>query len=357
METMLSPAMTQAGVILGTAGYMSPEQAQGRTADKRSDIWAFGAVVWEMLTGRRLFGGVTVTEVIAAVIKDTPDFNALPANTPPGLRRLLERCLSAIPAVVLRDIGDARIALARADDPREASRPPRARLAARMLLLALGALGIAAAGGRSAGWIINPRDSRAVRRFDLPKAIAESSIFRIRGPWRADRVCQGRRLYVHALASAWPRISGGPCHSLGGVSSGRPTADHRVSRRIGHSHDPGGWRHTVRCLQDSGPGQMLTASGCRTHHRFSVMAGSIYRVRASGGPTGAPRAAGDPSKEVDAHFLTMALAIDWSWGSRARGDDARVWTSSRTAAATLSSDTDIWFQRFVLPNNLLFIRH
>jgi len=91
--TILSPAMTGHGVILGTASYMSPEQAKGRTADKRSDIWAFGVVLQEMLTGKPLFGGETVTEVIAAVLKDAPNFDAVPASTPPALRRLLELCL------------------------------------------------------------------------------------------------------------------------------------------------------------------------------------------------------------------------------------------------------------------------
>ena len=115
--TMLSPAMTQRGVILGTAGYMSPEQAKGRVADKRSDIWAFGVVLYEMLTGKRLFTGDTVTEVIATVIKDAPNFGALPSGTPPGLRALLERCLDRDLKTRLRDIGEARIALGRVNDP------------------------------------------------------------------------------------------------------------------------------------------------------------------------------------------------------------------------------------------------
>ena len=115
--TMLSPAMTQQGVILGTAGYMSPEQAKGRVADKRSDIWAFGVVLYEMLTGKRLFAGDTVTEVIATVIKDAPNLGALPPGTPPGLRALLERCLDRDLKTRLRDIGEARIALGRVNDP------------------------------------------------------------------------------------------------------------------------------------------------------------------------------------------------------------------------------------------------
>ena len=253
MATMLSPAMTQEGVILGTAGYMSPEQATGRPADKRSDIWAFGAVVWEMLTGRQLFGGVTVTEVIAAVIKDTPDFNALPANTPPGLRRLLERCLERDPRLRLRDIGEARIALARTDEPREAMPPPRARSAGRMLLLALGALGIAAAAG-VAGWIMKPGAPAApVRRFDLPKAIAESPDFAIRARWRAGRVYQGREVVRPRPCLRRGRGSRRRVTLGGGISSGRPTARPLVSRPNRPFARSQRRRHTVRRLQDSRP--------------------------------------------------------------------------------------------------------
>lgn len=91
--TITSPAMTMHGVILGTAAYMSPEQAAGRPLDRRTDMWAFGIVLMEMLTGRRVFGGETVSEVIAAVLKDEPDWSALPADTPAPVRKLLRRCL------------------------------------------------------------------------------------------------------------------------------------------------------------------------------------------------------------------------------------------------------------------------
>ena len=110
--TLTSPAMTAQGVVLGTAGYMSPEQARGRPVDKRADIWAFGAVLFEMLTAEPLFGGNSVTEILAAVIKDPPALDRLPADTPPRLRRLIERCLERDPRVRLRDIGEARITLA-----------------------------------------------------------------------------------------------------------------------------------------------------------------------------------------------------------------------------------------------------
>jgi len=108
--TITSPAMmTGIGVILGTAAYMSPEQAKGRAADKRSDIWAFGCVLYEMLAGKRPFAGDDVTETIAAVVRGDPDWAALPAAAPPNVRRLLQRCLKKDPRQRLRDIGDARI--------------------------------------------------------------------------------------------------------------------------------------------------------------------------------------------------------------------------------------------------------
>jgi serine/threonine protein kinase len=91
--TITSPAMTQVGMILGTAAYMSPEQAKGRPVDRRSDLWAFGAVLLEMLTGRLAFKGDDVSDTIAFVLTREPDWTALPAETPPVIRRLLRRCL------------------------------------------------------------------------------------------------------------------------------------------------------------------------------------------------------------------------------------------------------------------------
>jgi eukaryotic-like serine/threonine-protein kinase len=107
----LSIAATQAGVILGTAAYMSPEQAKGKTVDRRADIWAFGCVLYEMLTGRQGFDGETVSEVLAAVIMKDPDWNALAADTPAGIQKLLRRCLQKDPKQRLRDIGETRIAI------------------------------------------------------------------------------------------------------------------------------------------------------------------------------------------------------------------------------------------------------
>jgi Tol biopolymer transport system component len=133
---------TQAGVILGTAAYMSPEQARGRPVDKRADIWAFGVLLYEMLTGRRLFAGETVTDVLAAVVRQEIDWTALPAGTPGGVRRVLGRCLQRDPKKRLRDIGDAYVDLeevAPPADPAGSSRPSAGARGDRPLAWRLGA--------------------------------------------------------------------------------------------------------------------------------------------------------------------------------------------------------------------------
>jgi serine/threonine protein kinase/Tol biopolymer transport system component len=107
--TITTPAVTQMGVILGTAAYMSPEQAKGRPADKRSDIWAFGCVLYEMLAGVRVFDGEDMTDTMAAVIRATPDWSRLPSGTPQSIRRLLRRCLEKDRKERLPHIGAARL--------------------------------------------------------------------------------------------------------------------------------------------------------------------------------------------------------------------------------------------------------
>src|SRR6516225_4297420 len=107
----ISAAASREGMILGTAAYMSPEQARGKTVDRRCDIWSFGAVLFEMVSGKQAFAGEDVSHTLAAVIMKEPDWNALPATTPASIRRLVRRCLHKDPKQRLRDIGDARIAI------------------------------------------------------------------------------------------------------------------------------------------------------------------------------------------------------------------------------------------------------
>jgi serine/threonine-protein kinase len=107
----ISRMATMQGVLLGTAAYMAPEQAKAKTVDRRADIWAFGCVLYEMLTGKQAFTGETVTDTLASIIKEEPDWKLLPSTTPMRVRVLLQRCLQKDPKLRLRDIGDARISL------------------------------------------------------------------------------------------------------------------------------------------------------------------------------------------------------------------------------------------------------
>ncbi len=152
--TITSPAFTHAGIILGTAAYMSPEQARGRPVDKRADIWAFGCVLFEMLTATPAFPGDTITDVIAAVVKNEPDLKLLPADTPPNVRRVLTRCLRKDPNMRLRDIGDARL-----DLTEDAGVQPIAALVAKRSSVPLVAMTVVAAAAIAAAawlWVRSP---------------------------------------------------------------------------------------------------------------------------------------------------------------------------------------------------------
>jgi len=164
---------TEMGVILGTASYMAPEQAAGKAVDRRADIWAFGVVLFEMLSGRKLFEADTVPETLGAVFRQEISFDELPASTPTDLRRLLERCLERDPKLRLRDIGEARIALAlpmRAAGTTPAGTKSETRAPGRMRALpwVLAVLGIALAlaamlrpGQPAAAPVANPTQATA----------------------------------------------------------------------------------------------------------------------------------------------------------------------------------------------------
>jgi Tol biopolymer transport system component len=149
---------TYEGVILGTAPYMSPEQTRGKTVDKRTDIWAFGCVLYEMLTGRRAFAGETVSDTIVAILDREPDWSALPASTPPAVQRLMQRCLEKDPKRRLRDIGEARIELD--DAVTTLKRVPS--MNARRLLIA-GAVAVVLLVVLGSGWLLYRRGTPAAR--------------------------------------------------------------------------------------------------------------------------------------------------------------------------------------------------
>ena len=161
----LAMGATREGIILGTAPYMSPEQARGQTVDKRTDVWAFGCVLYEMLTGRMAFGGATLSDTLAAVIEREPDWQALPSSTPAAIHKLVRRCLTKPVGRRLRDIGDAVLDLESATAADESVRTAapatdrqsfRGRLA---LIVAAAALTAAVVVLASRAWLAGPRAS------------------------------------------------------------------------------------------------------------------------------------------------------------------------------------------------------
>jgi serine/threonine-protein kinase len=170
----LSQAATQAGILLGTAAYMSPEQARGKKVDRRADIWSFGVVVYEMLTGKPAFMGETISDTLAAVIRAEPDWSVLPPNLPTSVIRLLRRCLTKDSSQRLRDIGEARIALdgAISGTPEEAALADATEpmsLWRRASPWAVAAIAILLAVGFSAlYWRARQAEPHPVMQFSLP---------------------------------------------------------------------------------------------------------------------------------------------------------------------------------------------
>jgi Tol biopolymer transport system component len=160
----LSPTMmpTQAGFILGTAGYMAPEQARGKEVDKRADIWAFGVVLYEMLTGTQLFLGETVTDVMAAVVRETPDLRRVPAR----VRPVLQRCLEKDPKRRLRDIGDAMLLVDAVSETSPSAAPQRS---SRPMWIAVGTAAAAIAALAALAFVYSRREpaQSAAMRFTL----------------------------------------------------------------------------------------------------------------------------------------------------------------------------------------------
>ncbi len=364
--TVLSPAVTHHGVILGTAGYMSPEQARGRAADKRADIWAFGVVLYEMLVGRPLFSGETVTETIASVIKDPLRLDALPPATPPALRRLLARCLERDPKLRLRDIGEARIALRSALDPSSAgagtgpatsaSSAGKPGIATR-LAIAAGALTIAGLAALAA-WNAKPLAPLPVRRLDLPAAIAAAKTIALSPDGTHLAYVTDGHLYVRALDAR-------EAADLGKVSPAtRIVFWSPDSRSIGYDGEltlrtipiGGGVPFTVCRIPASGE----IVSGAWRADGTIIMAvwrDSLYQVSANGG-TPALRVAIDPNSEIDFHSLALLPDSRIVVSTHVRGQDGdfRADLIDGTRRTPLADDLDITSTQFVSPGQLLFLR-
>lgn len=298
--TAISPA-TERGLVLGTARYMAPEQAMGRPVDRRADIWAFGVVLFEMLTGRTLFRGETTTEILAAVIKDDIALDRLPPDVPPAVRRLLARCLERDPRQRLRDIGEARIVLA---DPASiatgaTARAPETAARSRASWRGWAALALMAAGAVGAAWWYRPRADLPYRRIDLGEPLASANGVALAPDGSRVAYVRGAHLYVRALDALAPEDLGA-VHVTAGLPFWSPDG-----RTLGFA--TAGALHTIPA--DGGPIRQVCRLPAAVHPLdvawrpdgtilFAVPRGSVYSVPAAGG-TPTVHLAIDPTTEIE----------------------------------------------------------
>jgi Tol biopolymer transport system component len=349
----ITEAMTRPGVILGTAAYMSPEQAKGKAVDKRADIWAFGCILYECLTGKRVFEGETVTETLAAILKGEPDWQALPAATPPNIRFELRRCLEKEMSRRFRDAADVRIEIEEARDIDEAPAPVK-----RPWL----AWGIAIVGVLAALVL-------AGLYFRLASVEAPETRLEVNTPTTSDPFFfaispDGRLLVFVASAEGQPRLWLRPldqitAQPLAGTEGATDPFWSPDSRSIGFFAD-----HKLKRIDIAGgPPQVLASApndygGTWNRDGVIVFAPSpmspLYRVPASGGdPVAITRL--DPPRHT-AYLWPQFLPDDHHLLYYAQGSDKGIYRSSLDSAETrrlIAADTAV---AYAPPGYLLFMR-
>ncbi|HUE89288.1 MAG TPA: protein kinase, partial [Vicinamibacterales bacterium] len=355
----LTAVSTRMGVIVGTAAYMSPEQAKGKTVDKRVDIWAFGCVVYEMLTGRSPFGSDSVAESIGLVVTRDPDWDALPASVPPAVVQLIRRCLLKDPKQRLRDIGEASYMLARAGeaDPKKTASPVAGRGTRRFLLgIGVTALAVGAASAALA-WYVKPTSQVPVRRFELPAVIAAAAAVAISPDGTRLAYVSDGHLYVRDLQETQPR-------DLGSVPSNTAwlfwSPD---SRTVGFTGEgtirtvpaAGGPTFTVCRIPPTGR-VMGIAWRADNMIVFSAWRDSLYQVQATGG-TPEVLLPIDPATEVDFHAVSIVPDGRLVVGVHVRdGDSDRAVLVDGTNRTVLTDDRTVRRFTYVHPGFLLFLR-
>ena len=361
--TITSPAMTMRGVILGTAAYMAPEQAKGKPVDRRADIWAFGCVLYEMLTGRRTFKGDDLTDTLTAVLRDEPDWTALPAETPPPVRALLRRCLQKDPRQRLPHVGIVRLDLAESvaggaaleSGSAPPSSPPmtrprwRERLAWGLVLVAAAAaLAMGMRPGERA--VADPPLRFTVETPEGVRLVTRSTVYLAVSPNGQQLAFVGQdergegALWVHAFGTGRARLLDGTQGALHPFWS--PDARHLAFAAAGSLKRidlQSGAVQTVCELR-----RAVDGFGMGTWSRDDVILfsdGALYQVRASGGvpepATSVDDGAGDfrhnrPHFLPDGrHFVFSAINRDLERSTLRLGELGRL--DSRTIGDTASS--------------------
>ena len=298
--TITTPAMTQAGMILGTAAYMSPEQARGKTVDKRADIWAFGAVLFEMLTGQRAFPGEDVTDTLAAVVKLDPKWDALGADVPARVRQVLRVCLQKDPRQRAQAIGDVRLALEGAFETAALPGETRVRAAAswkRVTLVGAGALLLGAALTGGAMRMATPTIPRHVTHVAMtltPDLPLSPTPIALSPDGLTLAMSAGNQIVLRRLdnpkLTALPGTEGGrtPFFSPDGNWIGFVAADELRRIRV-----DGTGRQTIARLGQA-PRTPPSWAGNDAIY-FGVTGQGLYRVSATGGP---PTALTQPRREA-----------------------------------------------------------
>jgi eukaryotic-like serine/threonine-protein kinase len=333
-------AATHAGVILGTAAYMSPEQARGKKVDKRADIWAFGVVLWEMLTGTRLFSGETVSDTLAAVLKEPVDLDALPRETPASVMRLIRRCLEKNPRNRLHDIADARIELMEQEEsipsaPVITSR--RQSLPMSVLPWAVAALAI---GFGVWAWLGTRGGAAAPKRFVARIHAPPGTNFLITSGLAispdASLVVFGARDAVGTDQLWIQSLSDGSVRPLPGTEKGRYPFWSPDSREFGFFDDS----HLKKLTIDGGVVETLASHVGRaggTWNRQGVIVfvsrQEIYRVPAAGGevrkvnqaerPTGEGMTATGDAEHLSPSFLPDQVHFLYLWRNYADSEKKR----------------------------------
>ena len=331
----LSGAATLDGTLVGTAPYMSPEQARGGVVDRRTDIWAFGCVLYEMLAGRRAFAGDTTSDTIAAILTRDPDWSALPAATPAAVERLLRRALERDPKRRLRDIADAEFVL----DAAEAPGPPRTTAAPRLPSWVYAVLIVILVAGAALGWALHhpaPPATASLIRTQIeppPEATIDANMTTISPDGKTlafvAQSATGLSLWVRPIeapaAREVPESSGA---TFPFWSPDSRTIAFFARGKIMRAELPTGVPTPI-CDVPSGRGGTWNANGVIVYN--AVNDGGLMRVSASGGAP-APLTTLDRSRSEDSHrfpwFLPDGRHFLFFVRSAARSDVRGIYASS-----------------------------